>query len=482
MKKKQSGFAPLKTAFCLMVAGVLAAGAFALGGCAKADTASDSSSEASATGVVSFEVSDKGASNAGSAGAEGQARGGKADPLAGSEQQTDQNGIIHGKTSSGIAYTLMGAGVVGADASKVSLAAVGDQIGTDNSLPLARDYGSRVGADYDFTPFYQDVTPMIQAADLRYVNQETAMGGGTPTGYPVFNTPDEAVDALHNVGFNLVNFATNHTYDQGEAGILRSHSIFAQYAAEMMVGGSYLSKEDRDTVHMIERNGMRFAFLAYTYGCNFNGTYESFPNDYMLCGFDKTAIEADVKRAQQVADAVIVSMHWGSEYDYEPNDQEYEFAGFLADLDVDLVLGTHAHIMQGTRYITGNSGNTVPVVFGLSDFISGWTLADTHLSGVFTCDFTWANDQDVAADKGGTLPKGGEGGTVGAGGVKMSNLHWYPTIEWSNGGDTWVRYLKDMTPDEVNESTRVIDVPSGDYYGHYTALIDACRMEIPVEL
>ena len=82
----------------------------------------------------------------------------------------------------------------------------------------------------------------------------------------------------------------------------------------------------------------------------------------MLCGFDPAAIEADVKRAQQLADAVIVVMHWGTEYDYHPNDQEFAFAKMLADLDVDLVLGMHAHIMQPTKYITGDTGNTVPVV------------------------------------------------------------------------------------------------------------------------
>ncbi len=386
-------------------------------------------------------------------------RGGFPDPLAGSEQRIDEKGIVHGVSAEGIAWTLRGAGVASGDGTRVTLCAVGDQIGTDNSHPIARAYGARSGTAYDFTPFYQEVAPVIQGFDLRFINQETACGGGTPTGYPVFNAPDEAIDALHQVGFNLVNFCSNHVYDQGIAGVLRTHELFDQYADEMMVAGSYTSQEERDTVHLIERNGMRFAFLAYTYGCNFYGSFEGFPNDYMLCGFDKEAIEREVRRAQKLADVVIVAMHWGSEYNFEPNDQQGEYAEFLADLDVDLVLGSHAHIMQATKYVTGPSGNTVPVVFGLSDFVSGWTLADTHLSGLFSCEFSW-----------------------GLHGVEVSNLNWAPTIEWSDGGDVYVRFLKDMTPDEVNVSTRVIDVPNGDYYQHYLDLIEACGMDIPVLL
>lgn len=240
----------------------------------------------------------------------------------------------------------------------------------------------------------------------------------------MFNAPDEAIDALHEVGFNLVNFCSNHVYDQGEAGVLRTHELFEQYRDQMMVLGSFTSQEERDATHMIECNGMRFAFLSYTYGCNFNGSDPAnFPNDYMLCGFDTEVMEREIRQAQGLADAVIVVMHWGSEYVYEPNDQQWDYAQFLADLDVDLVLGTHAHVMQPARIVTGANGN-----------------------------------------------------------VEVSNLLWTPTVEWSDGGDVYVRFLKDMSPAEVNSSTCVDDVPGGDYYQHYVDLTEACNMDIPVAL
>ena len=377
--------------------------------------------------------------------------------LQGSEEVVDENGVVHGVTSEGIRYTVHGRGVSAGDAGRVTLVAAGDQIATDNSMPIADRYAGSTGdGKYSFTPFYQEVSPFIAQFDLRYVNQETVMAGADRgySGYPVFNGPDAQAEAIAEVGFNLVNFCSNHTYDMGLSGIERSHEIWAQYP-QLMIGGSYLTQEDRETVHMIERNGITFAFLAYTYGDNHYGSAANFPNSYYVCGFDKGLIEEDVHRAQQVADAVIVSMHWGSEYTVAPNAQQEEYAKFLADLGVDLVLGSHAHIMQPTKYVTGDSGNTVLVVYGLSDFVSGWTLTDCILSGLFTCDFVWNGD-----------------------GVDVENPVWYPTIEWSDGGDVYVRMLKDMTEAELNANTRTRDVGNDSEY--IRAFLDAAGMEIPV--
>lgn len=380
--------------------------------------------------------------------------------LAGAEEIVDEHGIVHGTTPEGVRYTVRGRGEASLAEGAVTLAAVGDQIGTDNSLPLAERYGGGAGGGvYDFSPFYREVAPVVQQHDLRYINQETVMAGGAGgypySGYPTFNTPDAAADAIAENGFNLVNFATNHSYDLGAFGIERSHEVWARYP-QLLVGGSYLTPEDRETVHMIERGGMTFAFLAYTYADNTYGEGPNMPNDHYACPFDKEAMEADVRRSQQVADAVIVSMHWGSEYTSEPNEQQLDYARFLADLDVDLVLGTHAHIMQPVKYVTGETGNTIPVVFGLGDFISGWTLTDTILSGLFTCEFV-RNE---------------------AGGVDVRDLVWRPLIEWSDGGEVYVRLLENMSDAEIAANTRTDDV--SDDVAYLRQKIDSVGMEVPV--
>jgi hypothetical protein len=381
--------------------------------------------------------------------------------IAGADESIDENGIVHGLTAEGISYTIHGREVPAESPEKVRLCAVGDQIATSMSFPIADRYGGEAGDGlYDFTPFYREIAPLIQSHDLRYINQETVMAGTDNgrvySGYPVFNSPDAMAEAIASVGFNLVNFATNHSYDMGAYGIERSHEVWDRFP-ELLVGGSYLTQEERETVHMIERNGFTFAFLAYTYGDN--AGEEALANDYYSCQFDKELIERDVKRAQQVADVTIVSMHWGSEYISESNDQQYEYAAFLADLNVDLVLGTHAHIMQPVKYITGESGNTIPVVFGLSDIVSGWTITDTILSGVFSCDFVLNEAQD---------------------GLLVENLVWYPAIEWSDGGDTYVRLLKDMDEATINANTRTEDVADDSVY--LRDKVNSVGMEIPVEM
>lgn len=276
------------------------------------------------------------------------------------------------------------------------------------------------------------------------------------SGYPAFNSPDSMAQVIAEFNFNLVNFATNHIYDQGTAAIERSHEIWAQYP-ELLVSGSYASEDDRQLVQMIERNGITFAFLSYSYGDNTYLDASQMPNDYYLAVYDREVLREDVERAQKVADVVIVGMHWGTEYVSEPSAEQWEYAEYLADLDVDLVLGTHAHTVQPVKYVTGESGNTIPVVFGLGDFISGWTLADTILSGMFTCDFVVDEDGEI----------------------QVENLAWYPLIEWSDGGETWVRFLKDMDASEQNANVRISDV-SGYIAEYLETKIDSLDMDIPV--
>lgn len=433
---------------------VAASALFALSLCACSISAKDSAGGAPSNDTA-LQVTDRPSDTpaAGESGASKQAAA--SGKLEGATETTDKNGIVHGETKDGIKYTVHGRGEAAKSEDKVTLVAIGDQIGTDNSLPIAKSYGG--GNGYDFTPFYKGTKKTIRQYDLRYMNQETVMAGGEYSGYPVFNTPDSAADAIHEVGFNLVNFATNHTYDMGMKGIERSHKVFSKYP-ELMIGGSYLTKEDRETVHMIERNGMTFAFLAYTYGDNHYAKSSDMPNDYYDCPFDKDAAKADIERAQKVADAVIVSMHWGTEYVNEPNDQQKEWAQYLADLDVDLVLGTHAHTLQPCRILKSKSGKQVPVMFGLSDFISGWTITDTIVSGLFTCSFAREDD----------------------GSVKVDDLKFTPAVEWSNGGGTYVRLLKDMDKATIDANTRTEDVSNDSAY--FPKYLKDMGWDIPLDM
>ena len=381
--------------------------------------------------------------------------------LDGAEETTDDNGVVHGTSTEGVNYVIYGRGQTASSSDKITLAAVGDVFMTDMNEPILDAYAGEVGdGQYDFDPYYRATGDAIRQHDLRFINQETVCAGNENgyeySGYPVFNTPDSSIHAIATEQFNIVNFNSNHTWDMGEFGIKRSHELFAQHP-EMMVVGSYESEADRETVRMIERNGTRIAFLSYLYSDNMYGDDPSkFPNTYYSCPFDKDRMTKEIQNAQKVADAVVVYMHWGDEYTAEPNEQEKEYAQFLADLDVDLVIGSHAHIMQPFKFVTGKSGKQVPVMYGLSDFITGWTKVDTILSGMFTCDFVWHDDQ-----------------------LAVENFLYTPAIEWSDGGDTYVRFLKDMSDDEIANNTRTEDCENDLEYLHQ--FIDDLGMECPVD-
>ena len=440
--KNRSGVIAVVVALVVLVA-VLGAGAFVI-----------ASSQPSATGAQSTSAQTQIAQ---SDSASDAAQSTHRNKLEGATETTDANGVVHGTSASGVNYVVYGRGEASADASKVTFSAVGDSLGTDNSMPIAQRYASSSGG-YDFTPFYQEIGPVVQAYDLRFINQETVMAGTddgrTYSGYPVFNSPDAMLDAIAAEKFNIVNFGSNHTWDMGSYGIERTQSLFAEHP-EIMLVGSYTSADDRSTVHMIERNGTTFAVLSYLYGDNSYAEESDFPNTYYSCPFNKETMATEIARAKEVADAVIVYMHWGSEYVSEPNEQQTDYAQFLADQEVDLVIGSHAHITQPAKYVTGASGKKTLVVYGLSDFLSGWTLTDTILSGLFTCDFVWEGNE-----------------------LTVENPVWHPLIEWSDGGDVYIRLLENMTDDEINANTRTDDVSNDVEYLHEA--LNSMGFEIPL--
>jgi len=381
--------------------------------------------------------------------------------LDGATETVDAYGIVHGTTPSGIKYTVVGRGETTSASGatgKVSLVAGGDVVTANWCLQICDRYAGVEGDGlYDYMPYYQEVAPFIQQYNLRYINQETTMNGPPYSGYPIFNTPDACADAMNQVGFNLVNLATNHAYDKEAEGIESTHAVFDQYPG-IVTGGSYLTQEDRDTVHMIERDGVTFAFLAYTgcdnmYGIEPDNPYR--PNDYYLAIFDKEKMKKEIANAKKVADVVIVSMHWGEEYTTELSEQQLEYAQFVVDQDVDVVIGSHAHILQPIKMYTSSSGKKIPVVFGLSDFISGWTLVETITSGLFTCDFVYDTS-----------------------GITVQNCAFYPCIEWSNGGDVYVHMLKNMSDEELAQSTRNDNVD--DIVAYVNDLLNSIQFDVPV--
>lgn len=262
---------------------------------------------------------------------------------------------------------------------KVSFLAVGDNIMHKQLIDKAKQ-----GETYEFLPYYTHMQSYIKEADVSFINQETILGGRNfkYSGYPLFNTPDEMAGTLHELGFDIVNGSTNHAFDMNEKAVDHSIQLFKRYK-DMKYIGLYQSKEEQKKVPVIEKNGIRIALLSYNQYVN----YDQKPSEYRYNNFDKTKMKEDVQRAKKVSDVIVVSCHWGKEYDTKPNDFQKKFAQYLTDLGVDVIIGTHTHTLQSIEWLDGKDGHKTLVAYSLGNFISGMLEEETQLGGMLSFDF-----------------------------------------------------------------------------------------------
>ena len=222
---------------------------------------------------------------------------------------------------------------------------------------------------YDFNSMFEYVKPILDGYDLKYCNQESIIGGKSLgiSGYPNFNSPDEIGDTVVDLGFNLVGLANNHAFDKGESAINYSVNYWKKYD-DVITAGSYLSDADRNDLKIYEKNGIKYAFLAYTTSLNGN----KLSKDYLVNLYDKDKVKIDIEKVSS-ADLIIVAMHWGNEYTNTPTNSQKEIAEYLANLGVDLIIGTHPHVVQPITYI----GDTL-VIYSLGNFISNQLVIDIN--------------------------------------------------------------------------------------------------------
>lgn len=244
--------------------------------------------------------------------------------------------------------------------SKVSLVMVGDAL-----LHSSVYNDAYINGKYDFTKQLELIKPIIKKYDLAFYNQETVLGG-TEIGlsdYPTFNSPKEFGDNMLDMGFNIVNLATNHTIDRGEKAIISSCDYWNSKKESVLFAGSYCSKEEQNEIKIKEKNGIKYTMLSYTYGTNGIPVPEG--KEYLVNLYSDEKAKEDIEKVRDKVDLLLVSMHWGTEYRSEPTEEQKREAKYLADLGVDIIIGTHPHVIEPIEYI----GNTL-VIYSLGNFIS----------------------------------------------------------------------------------------------------------------
>jgi len=250
-------------------------------------------------------------------------------------------------------------------ASEVTLLAVGDNLIHTEVIKS----GKKPDGTLNYDHLYALVKDKISAADIAVINQETILGGKhfPYSGYPAFNSPTEIGDADINAGFDVVLQATNHAMDMGEAGVEYTMDYWAKHP-EIKVLGINKDQEAQDEIPIIEKNGIKIAMLNYTYGLNGYRLPKDKP--YLVNMLDKNKMKQDIKKAKELADFVIVFPHWGTEYQYKASEQQKDLTKFFYEQGVDLVIGSHPHVIEPVEWIHTNPDHQMLVYYSLGNFIS----------------------------------------------------------------------------------------------------------------
>lgn len=251
--------------------------------------------------------------------------------------------------------------------SEVTLTMVGDML---LHTPV-HESGKMLDGSMNFDHLFTNVKEKVSKYDIAIVNQEVILGGAELglSGYPSFNGAYEVADALVNAGFNVILHATNHTLDLGKKGVLNCMNYWESNYPEIGILGINKSQEAQDNnIYVYEKDDIKIAILNYTYGTN--GI--SLPTDmpYIVNLLDKDKIKQDVEKAKEIADFIVVAPHWGAEYTHTPSDQQVNLANFMADLGVDLVIGTHPHVVQPVEWIESENGNKMLIYYSIGNYVN----------------------------------------------------------------------------------------------------------------
>ena len=239
---------------------------------------------------------------------------------------------------------------------------------------------------YDFSPIFKYVKKYFKNSTVNIGNCESPMAGAERgySGYPTFNAPEHLAIDLKELGVDIMTTANNHTLDKGFSG-LSSTLDFLEKSKIAHVGTARTQKE-QNTILFRDLNGIKTAFLAYTYGTNGIPV----PKDKKFCVnlIDKDLMLKQIKQAKKEgAELIVVSMHWGVEYQTTENAEQDELAEFLIKNDVDIILGSHPHVLQPMKMVkVKNAKGKVKkglVIFSQGNFFSNQRDVNTRNTAIF---------------------------------------------------------------------------------------------------
>ncbi|MEK4406454.1 CapA family protein [Sporosarcina sp. FSL K6-6792] len=227
--------------------------------------------------------------------------------------------------------------------------------------------------NYDFA--FAAVKDRLTGIDFLLANQESMPGGVDLglSGYPSFNSPKHIIRDLKKTGVDMVSIANNHTIDLKEAGLRKAISNIKEYG--MPYVGAYTSSEDKEKDRIVEVDGVRIGILSYTHNTNGNPIPQA--KEYLVSVTEQQQMREEIVQLRSLVDVLVVSMHWGTEYQLTISEAQEEIAGLIADAGADIIFGHHPHVLQKYDEV----GKT-KVFYSLGNFYSAQQFDSTNVGGI----------------------------------------------------------------------------------------------------
>ncbi|HEY0829435.1 MAG TPA: CapA family protein, partial [Bacilli bacterium] len=256
---------------------------------------------------------------------------------------------------------------------QATLVAVGDVMMHSPQITAGYDKATQT---YNYDSFFSEVKAILSTGDWAVANLETPLAGKEAgySGYPQFNAPAELADAMKNAGFNIITTANNHSLDRREHGVI--NTLEHLHARGLTTVGTAISQTDANKITIVTKNEISMAILAYTYGTNGIPIPEG--KDYLVSLIDEEKMIQDIARArEQGVDLVTIVLHFGLEYQRQPNEQQKQLVEHLIKAGADIILGSHPHVVQPYQFIdtVGIDGlmKRGLAIYSMGNFISNQT-------------------------------------------------------------------------------------------------------------
>lgn len=252
------------------------------------------------------------------------------------------------------------------DTNQLSLVFAGDIMGHDSQISAAYDAEKK---SYNYEPTFRFVKDYISSVDIAIANLEVTLAGEPYKGYPQFSSPDELARAAKNAGFDVFITANNHSLDRGSKGLTRTIAVLD--STPIIHTGTFIDSVSCELNYplILEKNSIRLALLNYTYGTN--GLTIKPP--YMVNRINKPQIKKDLLKAQLAEpDFIIVTLHWGIEYERAENSNQRQIEKFLYQHGTDIIIGSHPHVVQPVQMYFHEKDSSLKnlTVFSLGNYVS----------------------------------------------------------------------------------------------------------------